>query len=38
MPLPREGSIIPDNQLGVKFNRQYIIGDYIVDFVCLESI
>ena len=23
--------------LGVKFNRQYIIGDYIVDFVCLEK-
>lgn len=25
------------SQLGVKFNRQYIIGDYIVDFVCLEK-
>ena len=24
------------NGLGVKFNRQYIISDYIVDFVCLE--
>ena len=24
-------------QLGVKFNRQHIIGDYIVDFVCLEK-
>ena len=26
---------IRNSQLGVKFNRQYIIGDYIVDFVCL---
>lgn len=25
------------SQLGVKFNRQYIIGDYIVDFVCLDK-
>ena len=25
------------NQLGVKFNRQFIIADYIVDFVCLEK-
>ena len=24
-------------QLSVKFNRQHIIGDYIVDFVCLEK-
>lgn len=24
-------------QLGVKFNRQHIIGDYIVDFVCLDK-
>jgi very-short-patch-repair endonuclease len=24
-------------QLGVKFNRQYIIECYIVDFVCLEK-
>lgn len=24
-------------QLGVKFNRQHIIGDFIVDFVCLEK-
>ena len=24
------------NGLGGKFNRQYIISDYIVDFVCLE--
>lgn len=23
-------------QMGVKFNRQHIIGDFIVDFVCLE--
>ena len=28
---------IRNNQLGVKFNRQYIIGDFIVDFVCLEK-
>jgi very-short-patch-repair endonuclease len=27
---------IRGNGLGVKFNRQYIISDYIVDFVCLE--
>ena len=26
-----------NNQLGVKFNRQHIIGDYIVDFVCIEK-
>ena len=26
-----------NKQLGVKFNRQHIIGDYIVDFVCLEK-
>ena len=26
-----------NKQLGVKFCRQYIIGDYIVDFVCLEK-
>jgi len=25
---------IRNNQLGVKFNRQHIIGDYIVDFLC----
>ena len=25
------------NGLGVKFKRQHIIGDYIVDFVCLEK-
>ena len=24
-------------QLSVKFNRQHIIGDYIVDFVCLKK-
>ena len=24
-------------QLGIKFNRQHIIGDYIVDFVCIEK-
>ena len=24
-------------RLSVKFNRQYIIGDYIVDFVCIEK-
>ncbi len=28
---------IRNKQLGVKFNRQHIIGDYIVDFVCLEK-
>ena len=26
-----------NNRLGVKFNRQYVIYDYIVDFVCLEK-
>lgn len=25
------------NRLGKKFNRQHIIGQYIVDFVCLEA-
>ncbi|MCR5360379.1 MAG: endonuclease domain-containing protein [Bacteroidales bacterium] len=25
------------NQLGVKFNRQHVIGKYIVDFVCLDK-
>ncbi len=25
------------NQLGVKFNRQHVIGIYIVDFVCLDK-
>ena len=24
-------------QLSVKFNRQHIIGDFIVDFVCIEK-
>ena len=24
-------------QLSVKFNRQHIIGDYIVDFICIEK-
>ncbi|MBR4926306.1 MAG: endonuclease domain-containing protein [Prevotella sp.] len=28
---------IRNSNSGVKFNRQYIIGDYIVDFVCLEK-
>ncbi|MBO4613274.1 MAG: DUF559 domain-containing protein [Bacteroidaceae bacterium] len=28
---------IRNSQLGVKFNRQHIIGDYIADFVCLEK-
>ena len=28
---------IRDNKLGVKFNRQHIIGDYIADFVCLNK-
>lgn len=27
---------IRKEQLGIKFMRQYIIGDYIVDFVCRE--
>ena len=25
------------NRLGKKFNRQHVIGQYIVDFVCLEE-
>ena len=25
------------NQLGVEFRRQYVIGDYIADFVCLDE-
>lgn len=25
------------NQLGVRFRRQHVIGDYIVDFVCLSK-
>ncbi len=28
---------IRNNQLGVKFKRQYPIGDYIVDFICREK-
>lgn len=28
---------ISRHQLEVKFNRQYVIADYIVDFVCLEK-
>lgn len=28
---------IRNNQLGVKFRRQFTIDDYIVDFCCLES-
>ena len=28
---------IRNKQLGAKFNRQHIIRDYIVDFVCLEK-
>ena len=30
-------NFLSGKQLGVKFNRQHIIGDYIVDFVCLEK-
>ncbi|MDR3118457.1 MAG: SpoIID/LytB domain-containing protein [Mediterranea sp.] len=30
-------NLIRDNQLGEKFRRQYIISDYIVDFVCLTK-
>lgn len=29
-------SQIRGNQLGVRFRRQHIIGDYIVDFICLR--
>ena len=25
-------------QLGVKFNRQHVIGDYIADFACIEKL
>ncbi|MGB9720123.1 MAG: endonuclease domain-containing protein [bacterium] len=28
---------LKDKQLGVKFRRQQLIGDYIVDFVCFEK-
>lgn len=27
---------IRSNQLWFKFNRQHIVGDYIVDFICIE--
>ena len=30
-------NILSDNVTGYKFRRQHIIGDYIVDFVCLEK-
>ena len=30
-------NVLSDNNLGFKFRRQHIIGDYIVDFVCLEK-
>ena len=30
-------SVLCDEQMGYKFRRQHIIGDYIVDFVCLEK-
>jgi len=30
-------SILCDEKTGYKFRRQHIIGDYIVDFVCLEK-
>ena len=30
-------SFLRAGQLSVKFNRQHIIGDYIVDFVCIEK-
>ena len=30
-------SLVSGNNLGVKFRRQHIIGNYIVDFVCLEK-
>ncbi|MCQ2344416.1 MAG: endonuclease domain-containing protein, partial [Paludibacteraceae bacterium] len=30
-------SIIRNKQLGYKFRRQYIIGDYITDFACIEK-
>lgn len=26
-----------DNALGVKFRRQHVVGEYIVDFICLEK-
>ncbi len=30
-------NLIRNNQLGVKFKRQYPIGNFIVDFVCREK-
>lgn len=30
-------SMIRGNALGQKFRRQYIIGDFIVDFICLDK-
>ena len=30
-------NVLCDEQTGYKFRRQHIIGDYIVDFVCLEK-
>ena len=30
-------NVLSDGQTGYKFRRQHIIGDYIVDFVCLEK-
>lgn len=29
--------LIRKKQLGVRFNRQYVIDTYVVDFVCLEK-
>lgn len=28
---------LKDSNLGVRFRRQHIIGDYIADFVCIEK-
>lgn len=30
-------AILSHKRTGYKFNRQHVIGDYIVDFVCLEK-
>ena len=30
-------TFLSGRQLGVKFNRQHVIGGYIADFVCLEK-
>lgn len=30
-------NILKDNKLGLRFRRQHIILDYIVDFVCLRA-